>query len=117
MPDLKIEGEMLELAKHIINTKKGGFDPRQFDDRYEEAVADLVKAKIEGRMLQKKKPPPAAKPSDLLQALRESAGMSAPTKTKPGVANANAVKSRQKATRASESKARSTGVAHQRRAG
>jgi DNA end-binding protein Ku len=117
MPDLKIEGEMLELAKHIINTKKGEFDPKQFDDRYEEAVAELVKAKMEGRTLPKKKAPPASKPSDLLQALRESAGMSTPAKSKRTAANANAGKGRQKANRAAASTARSTGGAHQRRAG
>jgi DNA end-binding protein Ku len=77
LPDLKIEGEMLELAQHIIGTKKGSFDPKVFDDRYEEAVAELVKAKIEGRPLPKKKAPAVSKPGDLLQALRESAGMGA----------------------------------------
>ena len=66
---------MLDLAKHIINTKKGSFDAKAFDDRYEEAVAELVKAKIEGRALPKKKAPAPTKTSDLLQALRESAGM------------------------------------------
>ena len=63
LPDIKIKGEMLDLAKHIINTKKGSFDAKAFDDRYEEAVAELVKAKIEGRPLPKKKlrlPPRAA---------------------------------------------------------
>jgi non-homologous end joining protein Ku len=35
MPDLKIEGEMLDLAEHIIGTKKGSFDASTFDDRYE----------------------------------------------------------------------------------
>ena len=49
LPDIKIKGEMLDLAKHIIDTKKGSFDAKAFDDRYEEAVAELVKAKIEGR--------------------------------------------------------------------
>ncbi|ANL36888.1 Ku protein [Rhizobium phaseoli] len=117
MPDLKIEGEMLELAKHIINTKKGEFDPKEFNDRYEAAVAELVKAKIEGRALPKKKAPPAVKPNDLLQALRESAGMTAPAKTKRTAANANAGKSRQKAARASAPKSRSPGGAHQRRTG
>jgi hypothetical protein len=59
VPALKIEGEMLDLAKHIINTKKGSFDVKAFDDRYDQAVAELVKAKIEGRVLPKKKAPPA----------------------------------------------------------
>ena len=75
LPDLNIKGEMLELAKHIINTKKGAFDVKAFDDRYEAAVADLVRAKMEGRALPKKKAPSPSKPSDLLNALRESAGM------------------------------------------
>ncbi|MER8446510.1 Ku protein [Mesorhizobium sp. M1066] len=73
VPAMKIEGEMLDLAKHIINTKKGSFDIRAFDDRYDAAVAELVKAKIEGRALPKRKTPPPAKASDLLQALRQSA--------------------------------------------
>src|SRR5271163_2884518 len=81
LPDLKIEGEMLDLAKHIITTKKGSFDVKAFDDRYEEAVADLVKAKIEGRALPKRKASAPTKTSDLLQALRESAGMGSPGKS------------------------------------
>lgn len=78
LPDLKIEGEMLDLAQHIIGTKKGNFDPGAFDDRYEAAVAELVKAKIEGRSLPKKKAATASKPIDLLQALRDSARMKTP---------------------------------------
>jgi DNA end-binding protein Ku len=82
IPDTKIEGEMLDLAKHIINTKKGSFDAKTFDDRYDAAVAELVKAKIEGRALPKKKALPPSKQSDLLQALRQSAGVPAPQKSK-----------------------------------
>ena len=89
LPDIKIEGEMLDLAKHIINTKRGSFDAKAFDDRYEEAVAELVKAKIEGRALPKKKAPTPTKTSDLLQALRESAaGMGSPRKPKHASAKA-----------------------------
>jgi DNA end-binding protein Ku len=81
---------MLDLAKHIINTKKGPFDAKAFDDRYEEAVAELVKAKIEGRPLPKKKAPAPTKTSDLLQALRESAGMGSDRKPKRAPAKADA---------------------------
>lgn len=99
LPDLKIEGEMLELAEHIIGTKKGSFDASTFDDRYEVAVAELVKAKIEGRSLPKKKAPTVSKQSDLLQALRESAGLGDKGVSKPTAANANKGASRQKATK------------------
>jgi DNA end-binding protein Ku len=82
IPVMKIEGEMLDLAKHIINTKKGSFDAKSYDDRYDAAVAELVKAKIEGKPLPKKKTPTPSKPSDLLQALRQSAGLGSGDKTK-----------------------------------
>lgn len=73
IPKLKIEGEMLELAEHIIRTKAGRFDPREFDDRYESALAELVKAKIEGRKIKPLKRPEPAKVVNLLDALRQSA--------------------------------------------
>ncbi|WP_244447901.1 Ku protein [Neorhizobium vignae] len=70
----KIEGEMLDLAQHIIDTKRGEFDPSEFDDRYEAALAELIKAKIEGRKLRKQPKPEPKKVSNLLDALRQSAG-------------------------------------------
>ncbi|KQS93798.1 Ku protein [Rhizobium sp. Leaf391] len=100
LPDLKIEGEMLELAEHIIGTKKGSFNASTFDDRYETAVAELVKAKIEGRSLPKKKALAVSKESDLLQALRESAGLGAKkAEPKRTAANANKGAGREKATK------------------
>lgn len=89
-PDVKSDPELLEIAELIIEKKKGSFDASTFDDRYEEAVTELVKAKIEGRSLPKKKTAPAPKATDLLQALRESAGLGAEnTKSGRTAANAN----------------------------
>lgn len=73
LPDIKIEGEMLDLAKHIIDTKAGDFDPRAFDDRYDQALAELVRAKIEGREIKAPKPPKETKVVNLMDALRRSA--------------------------------------------
>lgn len=81
-PKVRIEGEMLDLAKHIIATKSGSFDPAAFDDRYDAALADLVKAKIEGRKLKPRPAPKVVKHNDLLAALRQSAGQDA-AKAKP----------------------------------
>ena len=85
IPRLKIQKEMLELAKHIIETKKGEFDPSKFDDRYEAAVAEMVKAKLAGKpvkVLQKAKAP---KVVDLMDALRASVGATteAPRRSRP----------------------------------
>ena len=72
IPAIKIDQEMLDLAGHIIGTKLGRFDPTTFDDRYEAALADLVKAKIEGRTIKPRPKVQETKPSSLLDALRES---------------------------------------------
>jgi DNA end-binding protein Ku len=74
IPKMKIADEMLELAQHILKTKAGEFDPEKFDDRYENALAELVKSKIEGRKIVPFKRPEPTKPNDLLEALRLSAG-------------------------------------------
>ncbi len=74
IPDLKIDKEMLDLAQHIIKTKSGSFDPGAFDDRYDAALADLVKAKLAGKKISGRKEPARGKVVDLMAALRESAG-------------------------------------------
>jgi DNA end-binding protein Ku len=75
IPEIPIQDEMLDLARHIIKTKRGKFDPRDFDDRYESALADLVRAKIEGRKIQPRREPAPEVPVDLMAALRESASL------------------------------------------
>ena len=73
IPVLKIGGEMLDLARHIIETRTGAFDPAAFDDRYEAALEELVRAKIEGRKVAPRPAPRRETVVDLMQALRESA--------------------------------------------
>ncbi|MBB3312970.1 DNA end-binding protein Ku [Rhizobium sp. BK196] len=75
IPDIKFDKEMLELAGHIIATKQGSFDPSGYHDRYEAALVELVKAKIEGRAPPKRKREPESKVVDLMEALRQSAKM------------------------------------------
>ncbi len=74
IPDIEFDDEMLELASHIIEKRAGAFDPADYSDRYNDALAELVKAKIEGRKIEK---PPQRKEDniiDLKEALRRSAG-------------------------------------------
>ena len=73
IPAKAITGEMLDLAVHIIKTKQGSFDPRKFEDRYEAALAELVKLKLEGKAIPRRAPPSSEPAVSLMQALRESA--------------------------------------------
>ena len=66
-------GEMLDLAVHIIKTKQGAFDPRAFHDRYEDALAEPVKLKLEGKTIPKRAPAQAEAAISLMHALRDSA--------------------------------------------
>ncbi|MDM9628723.1 Ku protein [Rhizobium sp. S152] len=84
IPDMKFDKEMIELAGHIIGTKKGSFNPQEYEDRYEIALAELVKAKIEGKAPPKKKPKPEGKVIDLMEALRQSAKLSGGAKAAKG---------------------------------
>lgn len=82
LPDLKASGEMLDLARHIIKTKMGAFDPAAFEDRYEAALADLIAAKQAGRPIARARPAAEGNVVDLMEALRRSAGKPAKGGTK-----------------------------------
>lgn len=45
----KTDAELIDLATHIIDKKQADFDPSGFEDRYEEALLDLISAKQKGR--------------------------------------------------------------------
>jgi DNA end-binding protein Ku len=85
MPNPKVTGEMLDLASHIIGTKRGKFEPAGFEDRYEAALVELVQAKIEGKPLPKAQPRKEEKVVDLMEALRQSAKVSGKAKPTPKV--------------------------------
>jgi DNA end-binding protein Ku len=72
IPAVKVPKDMLDLAKHILKTKKAEFDPSKFNDRYERALKELIAAKQAG-----KKPPTPSSPQptnvvSLMDALRRS---------------------------------------------
>jgi DNA end-binding protein Ku len=72
IPDLKLSKEMLDLATHIVQTKAGHFDPAQFQDRYENALIDLLKKKEAGEKIEPAKEGPAPQVVNLMDALRAS---------------------------------------------
>jgi DNA end-binding protein Ku len=103
IPTVKVPTDMLQLAEHILEQKKGHFDPDKFEDRYEDALSTLIKAKRAG-----KEPPtsPSPKPSNvinLMDALRRSVkggkGEAAPKSGRTTAKRASAKKKPTKAKR------------------
>lgn len=83
IPDIEIPGEMLDLAKHIIQTKMGHFDIATFEDRYENALIAMIRTKQAGRPIEATSPAKTANVINLMDALRksiaaESGGMKEP---------------------------------------
>ena len=98
-----ITGEMLDLAVHIIKTKQGEFDPREFHDRYEDALVELVKLKLEGKPIPKRAPTRGEATVNLMQALRDSAAAGAQKPSK----RQNRRQEKDQPARRGQSKARS----------
>jgi DNA end-binding protein Ku len=72
IPDEKIPKDMLDLATHIVQTKSGHFEPGKFEDRYEEALKELLKKKRAGETIEAPEERASAKVINLMDALRQS---------------------------------------------
>jgi DNA end-binding protein Ku len=83
--DVKITKDMLDLAKHIVETKSGHFDPSKFEDHYESALQDLLEKKKNGQPIAKVAQRSGGNVINLMDALRASlkdSGSSAPKATR-----------------------------------
>jgi DNA end-binding protein Ku len=68
----KIDPEMTDIASMIIDKKVTHFDPGKFEDRYEEAVRQLIESKRTGAPAPKPAPRPKENVKDLAGILRKS---------------------------------------------
>jgi DNA end-binding protein Ku len=66
------EKEMLELAERLIEQKSAKFDPSEFHDRYQDALLEMVKAKVKGQEPVLAKAPERGKVINLMDALKRS---------------------------------------------
>jgi DNA end-binding protein Ku len=107
IPTLKIDPEMIGMAHQLIKSKAGHFQPDKFEDRYEEAIREILNKKQKGVAIR-----PAASASasgnviDLMSALKKSLN-----ETKPSVRRAPETTRAptKKATRSSARAARKAG--------
>jgi DNA end-binding protein Ku len=92
IPELKLPEEMKDLAHVIIKRKAGHFKPDEFNDRYEDAVVELIRTKQAGMPAKVADEP--SRPTNvvsIMDALRKSIaaeGAAAPVQRKEGVAPA-----------------------------
>jgi len=70
--DVKLSKDMMDLARHIVETKTGHFHPEKFEDHYEEALKQLIEKKAKGEKIEVPKVEPTGKVINLMDALRRS---------------------------------------------
>ena len=85
VPELKLPKEMKELAAHIVDSKATHFDPTAFQDHYETALVEMLRAKQAGRVIEAPKPQASPRVINLMDALRASIGSE--SKKKPAAAS------------------------------
>jgi DNA end-binding protein Ku len=86
--DQKVPKDMLDLAIHIVETKRGKFAPEKFEDEYEEALKELLRKKQKGEKIEQPKERAPSNVVNLMDALRksvqsESAGRRSPERRTP----------------------------------
>jgi DNA end-binding protein Ku len=70
--NVKISKDMMDLARHIVETKSGHFEPEKFEDHYEAALKELIEKKSKGLKIEAPKEQAPAKVINLMDALRRS---------------------------------------------
>ena len=92
--DVKITKDMLDLAKHIVESKAGHFQPEKFEDHYEAALQELLEKKQKGQPIAAAKKAPPNNVFNLMDALRASikGGKGAASSEKPSKAPKKAAK-------------------------
>jgi DNA end-binding protein Ku len=72
IPDEKLPKDMLDLAKHIVDSKKAEWKPERFEDQYEDALKELLKKKQSGQKIEAPREREPSKVINLMDALRRS---------------------------------------------
>jgi DNA end-binding protein Ku len=70
--DADIDTDMVAIAETIIKRRSGHFNPTTFRDRYQEALRELIEAKMKGLPVTPKQISPPSPVLDLMSALKRS---------------------------------------------
>jgi DNA end-binding protein Ku len=106
IPAAKPNAQMVEIAAKIIDQLTGPFDPGQFNDRYEDALRDLIREKEKGHKIAALAEPEETEVSDLMEALKRSLGQAGGERRKAAPRSKSATGSKKPAARRTTAKKR-----------
>jgi DNA end-binding protein Ku len=79
----EIDPDMVAIAETIIKRRTGTFDPATLRDRYQDALKELIEAKLKGRAIAAKPVVSYAPVVNLMAALKRSLALETGNPTKP----------------------------------
>ncbi|MBE0596689.1 MAG: Ku protein [Desulfuromonadales bacterium] len=101
--DAAVNPEELQLARQLIETRSRPFRPEEFTDRYEEALQQTIRSRIEGREPEVVEVPEVGRVVDFMEALKRSVAQEArqaderqPSRQAPAGVRRDPPRSRQK---------------------
>jgi non-homologous end joining protein Ku len=75
-----LDAEMVAIARAIIGQRTGSFDPATYRDRYQEALRELIEAKIKGLTVEHREMAAVPPVIDLIAVLKRSLAQEAPAR-------------------------------------
>jgi DNA end-binding protein Ku len=94
IPAVRMDREMVSVATKIMSQKEAKFDPKTFEDRYEDALRELIKRKRKGQNVVEAEAPEEEESNviDLMEALQASlkkkaSGAKAPARKRAAAAS------------------------------
>ena len=102
----KVTDQEMAMARQLIESLAGEWEPEQFSDEYREGLLEIVEAKLHGQEIEVVAPEPTAKVVDLMEALKAS--VAAAKKQEPAPKKASAKKSAAKKPAAKKTAAKKT---------
>ena len=70
--ETEVQAMELDLARQVISSLVGEFDPEEFENQYRRELREMLEAKVAGQEIKRPEPVPETPVVDLMEALRRS---------------------------------------------
>ena len=83
--EVKVKPEEVKLAKQLVESLAGGFEPQKYQDEYRQRLRAMLDAKLQGQEVTASAPPQIAPVIDMMEALKKSLAAREAAPQKPPV--------------------------------
>jgi DNA end-binding protein Ku len=96
--EVDVKGPELEMARQLVESLVGEFDPKEFENEYRNDLRAMLEAKLAGEEISVPEPAVTAPVVDLMEALKQSVAQARKQKDKPAPAKAKKAPAKKRAS-------------------